>query len=259
MKDRRAYHWLILGGTGSGKTYTARALLRRYVKKPDFVVLVNSSQQLREFARVGVVVNIPALERGFTASQLAALIRKHGAVHFEVSPGGDPKQIQAFMDALGNACMALGRINTARCHVLLVIDECQNYISQKVFSRGMRRVYAEGRKYGVDTINITQQLAGVGGDMLDMTVRRMISILIVCPMDEQAERNRVVSAWPELVDPGTLSMPDPATRRPGEYQVRDRGSRRAVRVTVDRAGRRWARPLTPHTVLPRAAPNRGRV
>lgn len=244
MSDRRAYHWLILGGTGSGKTFTARAILRRYAKKPDYLVIVNSSQQLAEFARHRAVVDIPALEREWTVRELAHLIRQQGAVHFEVSPGGDPKRISAFMDALGNACMALGRLGTNRCYLLLVIDECQNYVSQKVFSRGMRRVYAEGRKYGVDTVNITQQLTGQGGHALDMTVRRMVSVLVVCPMDEQAERARVVATWPELIDPGTLAFPDPRTRRPGEYMVRDRGSRRAALVRVDARGRRYAVPLT---------------
>ena len=242
--DRRAYHWLILGGTGSGKTYTGRAVLRRYAKKADYLVVVNSSSQLAEFARRRVVVDIPALERDWDARTLAKQIRAAGAIHYEVSAGGDPKRISAFMDALGNACMALGKLGTNRCHVLLVIDECQNYVSQKVFSRGMRRVYSEGRKFGVDTVNLTQQLAGQGGDMLDMTVRRMVSVLIVCPMDEEAERTRVVRTWPELRDPGSLAFPDPRTGRPGEYQVRDRGSRRAGLVRVSPTGRRHFVPLT---------------
>ncbi|MEF2280383.1 AAA family ATPase [Deinococcus sp. YIM 134068] len=253
MKDRRAYHWLILGGTGSGKTFTARQIVRQYVRKPDFVVIVNSSSQLAEFARRRVVVDMSALDRDWTPRELAATIRQHGAVHFEVSPGADPKRLQAWMDALGNACMALGRLGTDRCHVLLIVDEAQNYLSQKVFARGMRRVFAEGRKFGVDCLAITQQLAGQGGDMIDMTVRRMVSVLVVCPMDEEAERQRVMRTWPELRDPGILAFPDPATGRPGEYMVRDRGSRRAVLVRVDSAGRRFAVPLSGSPSPPRAA------
>lgn len=244
MSDQRAYHWLFIGGSGSGKTYTLRLVLREYARKADYMVTVNSSQQLAEFARARVVLDIPALERDWEPAQLAGIIRKAGAVHFEVSPGADPKRIRAFMDALGHACMSLGTLGTARCRLLLVIDECQNYLSQKVYGQGMRRVHSEGRKYGIHTAQATQQLAGQGGaTSVDMTVRRMVSVLVVCPLDEKAERDRVVATWPELPDPGGLALPDPATGRAGEYIVRDRVQRRAVRVRVDAQGRRWAENL----------------
>lgn len=242
--SRRAYHWLIIGGTGSGKTTLAREILRAYVKKPDFLVVVNSSEQLSEFTRRRVLVDTLALDQDWTAAQLVALVRRWRAVHFEVSPAADPKRIQAFMDALGAACMALGTLDTDRCRVLLVIDEAPNYLSQKVFCRGMRRVYAEGRKFGVDTLVITQQLAGVGGDILDMTVKRMVSVVAVCGMDERNECARVVSYWPELRDPSGLAFPDPVRGLPGEYQIRDRLTRRAALLRVDpRTRRRYAVPL----------------
>ncbi|MFB9994486.1 hypothetical protein ACFFLM_21245 [Deinococcus oregonensis] len=242
VNDRRPYHWLVIGGTGSGKTYLARQIIRVYAKKPDYIIVVNSSKQLREFARHHEVVDIAALEAGFTTRELYVLIKRHGAVHFEVSPGGDEKDIRRFMDCLGNAAMELGRLETNRCMVLMVLDECQNYVGKKVFSRGMKRVYSEGRKFGVDTVNITQQLAG-DGDTIHMTVRRMISVLVVCPMDEEAERDRIQRTWSELRDPGELAFPDPKTHRPGEYMVRDRGSRRACIVRVDARGKRYTEPL----------------
>lgn len=242
--DRRAYFWLVIGSSGSGKTTVARSIIRRYARKPDFLVLVNSSQQLAEFARERVIITTDDLAGKWDARQLAAQIRRAGAIHFEVSPGGEPKEIKAFMDALGNACMLLGQLGTTRCRLLLVVDEASNYLTQETFSRGMRRVVSEGRKYGIDGLFILQQLTAQGGEALSRTLRRMVSVLVVCPMDERVERRRVVETWPELMDPGELAMPNPAQKRGGEYMVRDRIERRAAVVRVDpRTGRRYAVPL----------------
>lgn len=249
--SRRAYFWLFLGTTGSGKTTEATTVIRQYVKKPKYFVAVNSSEQLAEFARVRVVISSADLERNWTARELAEMIRRAGAIHFEVSPGADPKRIKAWMDALGAACMLLGQPGTDRCILLLVIDEASNYLSREVFSRGMRRVVAEGRKFGIDGIFILQQLTGVGGDALDMTVRRMVNVLVVCGMDEPNECARVVATWPELRDPSTLRMPDPERGIPGEYQIRDRLTRRAALIRVDPStGRRHAVPLLAPTGPP---------
>lgn len=241
---RRGYFWLIIGTTGSGKTTTATEILRPYVRKPQYIAIVNSTEQLAEFARVRVVVSSTDLEREWTTAGIKALLRKHRAVHFEVSPGGEPKRIRAWMDALCGACMELGRVGTKRCEVLLVIDEASNYLGRDTFARNTRRVYAEGRKYGVDVLAIIQQLTGTGGDTLHMTVRRMTNILVVHPMDEPNECARVVQTWPELRNPAELKMPDPARKTPGEYQIRDRQTRRAALLRVDASGRRREMPLT---------------
>ena len=139
--------------------------------------------------------------------------------------------------------MSLGQLGAAGCKCLLVLVECQNFISAKVFSRGMRRVYTEGRKFGVHTMQDTQQFAGAGGEVIDMTAKRMMSVLVVCPLDEQNERDRIMSTYPELPNPGGLRFPNPEQGRAGEYIVRDRLSRRALRVRVEPGGRRWAVPL----------------
>lgn len=239
---QRAQHWLFTGSTGSGKTFTMRQVLTRYLKKAERLVIVNSSEELAEFARHREVVDNAKLERDYSPEQLAALIRRHGSVHFEVA-AGEPKRVKAFMNALGEACMLLGQLGAQGCKVLLVIDECQNYVSTKVFSRGMRRVYTEGRKFGIHTMQGTQQFAGTGGEIIDMTMKRMISVLVVCPLDEQNERDRIMATYPELPNPGGLKFPNPEAGRAGEYIIRDRLSRRALRVRVDPGGRRWAVPL----------------
>ena len=76
-----------------------------------------------------------------------------------------------------------------------------------------------------------------------MTAKRMVSVLVVCPLDEKNERERVVATYPELPNPGGLRFPNPEQKRAGEYIVRDRLSRRALQVRVEPGGRRWAVPL----------------
>lgn len=258
--DRRAYVWLILGGMGSGKTYQARMILNEYVKKPDYIAIVNTTNQLIEYARFREVVDIAALKRGYTVAQLKALLRRWGSVHFEVSTGADYKLRQRFMDNLGQACMGLGRQPTNRCHVLLVIDECQNFISKRIMAdcEGMRRVLSEGRKFGVDTLLITQQLSGTGAHLIDMDIRRMMNILVICNMDEPNECDAVLSTWPELRDPSQLRPPDPKRKRPSEFMVRDRNNKRALIVRVSsRANGGWKRrsePLAGRTGPPRRNP-----
>lgn len=241
---RRAYFWLLIGTTGSGKTTTARTILKKYLPKPDFLVVVNSSSELAEFCRKRIDIDSRALEREWKAEELARIIRQFGAVHLEVTGGGEPKRIRAFMDALGHACMLLGRKGAKRTRLLLVVDEAANYLSRATFAPGTRRVFAEGRKYGIDALVILQQLTGPGGDALDITVRRMQNIILVHPMSEPVECKRVTEVWPQMLDPRHLAMPSPEHGRAGEYQIYDRYSGKTALVRVASNGKRYAVPLT---------------
>lgn len=241
---RRSFFWLLIGTTSSGKTTTARTILKHYLPKPDHLVIVNSSSELSEFARHHVFISMAALKREWTAQQLRALIKRHGAVHFEISPGADKKDLKAFMGALGEAIMSLGRLGTKRCRVFFVVDEAANYLSKATLADGTRRIFSEGRKFGIDGMVILQQLTGESANRLDMDVRRMVSILVVHPMDEPVECARVVKTWPQLRNPAELKMPDPDKGLPGEYMIRDRYSRRALMIRRDdRTGKRYAVPL----------------
>lgn len=237
--SQRAYHWLIVGGTGGGKTFTMTQLCRAYMRKARYVVLVNSSEELSEFARHHVVIDDAALERDHDPRQLARLIHRYGAVHFEVTPG-DPKRVAAFMDALGTAVMSLGLIKTPHCRVFMVMDECQNWISGKVWSKGMRRVFTEGRKYGIHTMSGTLQFSGQGNEIISMTAKKMMTVLVICPMDEENEREKLMRTYPDLPNPEGLTFPDPKTGRPGGRLVRDRITRRAVMVKVSPEGKAYA-------------------
>lgn len=228
---RNAENWLIIGSSGSGKSYFLKMLLNATIRRYQYRVCVNSSEQLAELYAHREFVSFDELETPRDPAKIAELIKHYRSVHFEVATG----KTQRFMDALGQACMLLGRTNATTGVVQVVVEEAINYLPKWSMPRGFARIEAEGRKYGVDVVKITQRLGASGREALDHACITNATRLAIFPLTEPNDRQRVSNNWPMLPDPGTLQFP--ATNRGGEYLIYDRLRGQGVKVALTATNR----------------------
>lgn len=145
MQNRR---WLIVGITGSGKTYFTIYLIKKYValKQRKYIVVVDSTDALKK--------DLPWLKHcevkpsDYSTIDFEAIIINSKAVLFEVS-GLLPEQDVLFMDALCSSVMNVG-------NTLLVVDEAHRYLPRDKPSDQFLILLREGRKQYVDSIMVTQ-------------------------------------------------------------------------------------------------------
>lgn len=229
---------LLLGSSGCGKSTYLDALLTGLVPKARYVVVLNTTSELSKFALHREFVNNERAARPYDPKALAAFIRHYQRVHFEVA-ARDPSP---FLDALGEALMLLGVYESPHCEVLFVTDESHIFKSKRLMRRtpGMARVHTEGRKFGLIPIDATQQMASSGDDTIDHVVIRMARQVIVFPLQELNERQRVKAMYPELPDTGDLAFPEPERGWGPEYLIVDRPSGRKLRITRRADGSRHA-------------------
>ncbi|HEX2865355.1 MAG TPA: hypothetical protein VHN99_12360 [Deinococcales bacterium] len=237
---RQAGNWLIIGSSGSGKSYYLDRLLAAYAGRYRYLVVINTTSQLAEHCRHREYVPLDKLGLPYDPAKLADLIRRHGSVHFELAPGD---AAEGFLDRLGQAVMLLGEYETAECRVLVVMDEARYWVKKGAMPAGLERCEAEGRKFGVDIIKATQRLGSTGADTVDLAAVNQITRLVVFPMAELNLRERVQKMFPELPDPSSLRRPDPAANRGGEYLVWDCLTNRGARIELTADGRRACVPL----------------
>lgn len=145
MQNRR---WLILGITGSGKSYFASYLISKYVslKHRKYLVIVDSTDSYRESLSWLNHCNVSPVD--FSGIDFEKIITESQFTLFEVS-GLLPDQDVAFMDALSQAIINIG-------DVLLVVDEAHRYLPLYNPSDKFLILLREGRKYYIDVILITQ-------------------------------------------------------------------------------------------------------
>lgn len=145
MQNRR---WLILGITGSGKSYFSSYLISKYVslKHRKYLVIVDSTDSYRESLSWLNHCNVSPVD--FSGIDFEKVITESQFTLFEVS-GLLPDQDVAFMDALSQAIINIG-------DVLLVVDEAHRYLPLYNPSDKFLILLREGRKYYIDVILITQ-------------------------------------------------------------------------------------------------------
>lgn len=222
---------LVTGSSGGGKTEYIRALLRLLKGKFKYLVVLNTTDQLSEFCRAKVEVDSDALEKRYTPAGLAALIRRYVTVHFEFSADEEEDGAKDFLSALGKAIRILGAKYSQVLEVLVVVDECQRFLSKAVIQRAWKIIETEGRKFGIGLIKATQQLASVDTDTIAPVVRRQTREVVVFPLSDDTERQRILKMFRGLPDPGELEFPDKVNGYPPEYIFYARISNKAVRMT----------------------------
>lgn len=235
-----AHNWLILGQSGSGKTRFLRELVLEYKPRARRLLILNTSDELRDLCKHYEYVDNEALERSYSIEGLARLIDqkgRDGGLFLEIAPGD---ALPKFLDVLGEAVMSLGVKNSDALELVLVYEEAQNWLSKATMRRGTMRVETEGRKFGIAAVKATQVLAATGSDVLSPLAIKQVTRLVVFPLGEANDRLNVAKRYPDLGDPGELAMPNPARNWGPEYLVFDRPRGRVVRVVRDAHGTRRA-------------------
>lgn len=174
MQNRR---WLVLGITGSGKSYFTTYLISKYVamRQRKYVVIVDSTDSYRQDLPWLKHCDVPPVE--FTQIDFERIILESQFVLFEVS-GLLPDEDVAFMDALCEAIMNIG-------NTLLVVDEAHRYLPLYNPSDKFLILLREGRKYYIDSIIITQFPVD-----LNLIARRQANSLVIFKLLDDTDTER---------------------------------------------------------------------
>jgi hypothetical protein len=218
-----APNFMVLGQMGSGKSHYIRQLLEGYKGKYQYLVVLNTSEEFREFCNHGEEMSLERLEKRYTAAQLATLIKHHGSVHFEIS---ECDEMFPFLDVLGEAVMSLGIYNADGCTVLLLTDEKHTFTPKNNYVRGFKRIETEGRKYGIHQIQATQTLIGSSGYVIHHSSIRAANVWVVFPTSEVNSKKRLFETLGNIPDPANYAMPDAERKWGPEYFIFDRRKNR---------------------------------
>jgi hypothetical protein len=217
----------VTGSSGGGKSFYIRNLVNALKGKYRYLVVLNTSRQLADLCERHEYIGEDDAELFYSPEKIAAVIRAWGSLSIELAADA-PK---AFLDSLGRAIWKFGKFEADKLEILVVVDECDNFLSKEILQRPWRKIEKEGRKYGVGIIKASQQLASTGADTIHPVVRRQTRFFVVFPLSDDAERKRIMSIYPGMPDPGTLLFPVPQSGLPPEFLVFDRIRGRGVRMT----------------------------
>lgn len=207
----------IFGGSGSGKSTFAKLLIAGMLANVPYVVIVNESRELSEFAAKTEYISIEQANGEWNAEKLAAVIKYYKRVHFEI----DVNRPVKFLDALAVAIKSLGEYDAQRARVLLVVDECHKFLSKAVYrqSQNVQALDAQMRKWGVILLKITPRISSTSEDAIAHDALAQCRQQFVFPMNADVD----IQAARKLgfPDPSSLLYPDPERNLPGEYYAKD--------------------------------------
>jgi len=174
MQNRR---WLILGTTGSGKSYFTTHLINEYVnmKARKHIVIVDSTESYRESLTWLRHCDVPPVD--FENIDFESIIRQTQFVLFEVC-GLLPDQDVAFLDCL---CKAVMNVED----VLFVVDEAHRYLPKDKPSTEFLILLREGRKRYISPCLVTQFPVD-----LNLIARRQANSLVVFKLLDDTDTDR---------------------------------------------------------------------
>ena len=226
-----ANRWLIIGESGSGKSYFASALIDDYLDNVacDLMVCFSTDApgESRLAERCAHHVELTDELAELTVDHVAFL-QKHKSVYYELTALNPHR----FIGDVSEAVLALG-------YVLIVFDEADGYVNQKADRRTLS-LYPRGRKRGVNIATIATSIKQNGALGLAPEVVRRSNILVAFHTDETHEQNAVYERFPrakgqlgELLTPRDGGLP--------EYVIRAEGGRELL---VSRTGERDLRAVS---------------
>ena len=175
MQNRR---WLIVGISGSGKSYFAVSLIKKYValKQRKNIVIVDSTEDYKK--EIPRVKHCEVRPLDYSQIDFERIITENQYMLFQVS-GLLPEQDVLFMDAL---CSSIMNVKDT----LLVVDEGHRYLPLHNASEQFLILLREGRKYYIDTVIITQFPID-----LNLIARRQANSLVVFKLLDDTDTNKV--------------------------------------------------------------------
>ena len=175
MQNRR---WLIIGITGSGKSYFCDYLIDKYMalEQRRNLVIVDSTDAYKK--EIPYLQHCEVRPLDYSQIDFERIIREKQYVLFEVS-GLLPEQDVQFMDAL---CTSVMNVKDT----LLVVDEAHRYLPLYHPSSQFLILLREGRKHYVDTVIITQFPVD-----LNLIARRQANSLVVFKLLDDTDTEKV--------------------------------------------------------------------
>lgn len=219
----QADRYLIVGGSGSGKTVLAGMLIDELAERHAFNrLVVLSTDEPGESPLADRCQHRHEVSNELAAKRidLRRFLRDQGAagVYLEVTAIG-PDRV-AFLDALGQAVMELG-------DVLVVIDEA-HAIADRHAQLGFLEIWTRGRKRNVTPIAITQSLKQSPQVGLNPTVLRLSTVLVVfsTPDPTGHQQEQIIQTFPRIA-PYLADLRDPKDGDAPEYGVQHSPTGRA--------------------------------
>lgn len=215
--------FMSVGQMGSGKSHFIREVLTDYCERDlaPLIVILNTTEELSEFAHHREVFNLERLERGYSAQAIADLIRHHKRVHFLVPDYG--KDMEPFLAQFWTAIQSLGTFNADGCTIFLVVDESHVFFAKDLFNRPAKILCTESRKFGVHMALSTQKLASTTQYTIHQMALNAVNIWAVFPTGEPNNRKTIEGTIQAgIPDPALYAMPDPDEGWGPEYLIVNR-------------------------------------
>lgn len=209
MQNRR---WLILGTTGSGKSYFTSYLISKYValKARKHIVIVDSTDSYK--TDLSWLKHCDVTPIDFGSIDFERIILENPYVLFEVS-GLLPDQDVAFLDCLCQAIMNVG-------DVFFVCDEAHRYLPKDKPSNKFLILLREGRKRYIDPCLITQFPVD-----LNLIARRQANSLVVFKLLDDTDTERT-GYYLEIAPQDVMNLDL------YEFYLKDRDTGETVRGTL---------------------------
>jgi hypothetical protein len=216
----------VTGSSGAGKSHYIKTILPFLKTKTRYLVVLNTSKQLSQFCNKTEYIGEDEVKRRFDPKKIAEVIKKCGSLHVELLA----EESAQFLEALALAIWSFGVFESEKLQILVVVDECDNFLSREAITKTWRRLEKEGRKYGIGIIKASQQLASPGADTIHSVVRRQARFFVIFTLSDDAERARIMRLASGIPDPGELLMPDLVEGLPPEYLVYNKISGECVQM-----------------------------
>ena len=172
-------NWLVVGKSGTGKSFFARRLAQR-LSDGKKLVIVDNSEDHEDIAEYTLEVhqgNIKKLDPEKILSMLDSVLL--------VFTYTETDSVNYFIDGLTETIWNMKNI-------VLMIDEAHIFFPRSNYPKGIERLIRAGRKGGIDTVLITQNFTD-----LNITALKQAHYLAVFRLTEQNEIERIARRFPE--------------------------------------------------------------
>ena len=172
-------NWLVVGKSGTGKSFFARRLAQR-LSDGKKLVIVDNSEDHEDIAEYTLEVhqgNIKKLDPEKILSMLDSVLL--------VFTYTETDSVNYFIDGLTETIWNM-------INIVIMIDEAHIFIPRSNYPKGIERLIRAGRKGGIDTVLITQNFTD-----LNITALKQAHYLAVFRLTEQNEIERIARRFPE--------------------------------------------------------------